>query len=236
MRAGGLACLAAALASGKFAEGAPRIGWALWSGAAVPTAPRATPEEVAQTLAAGAALRKQLGHYLGGMFHFEGEWYWSVDRLHHLETRLAALGLDRTPGQPMLAPFQRESVATGVRAPGATIDYFFSFRSPYSYIALPRVAALARASDAQLRLRYILPMVMRGLPVPREKRLYIVQDCKREADMVGLPFGRIVDPVGSGVERALAVLHHVVPLGLGEAFAESALKGAFADGNRPGVG
>jgi 2-hydroxychromene-2-carboxylate isomerase len=230
MRAGALAGLAAALATGKFAQAAPKIGWALWSGAAVPTAPRASAEEVERRLAEGGALRRKLGHYLGGMFHFEGEMYWSLDRLHHLEARLQALGLDRTPDRPMLAPYQRESVAPAIDARGATVDFWFSFRSPYSYIALKRVADLVAASGATLRLRYILPMVMRGLPVPLEKRLYIMRDCKREADMVGMRFGRAVDPVGKGVERALAVLHRAVGKGQGVAFAHSALQGAFADG------
>jgi 2-hydroxychromene-2-carboxylate isomerase len=230
MRAGALAGLAAAIGSNKFAQAAPKIGWALWSGAAVPTAPRASAEEVERRLAEGAALRRRLGHYLGGMFHFEGEMYWGVDRLHHLEARLQALGFDRKPGEPMLAPYRRESETHAIDARGATVDFWFSFRSPYSYIALKRVADLTAASGAALRLRAILPMVMRGLPAPLEKRLYIMRDCKREADMVGMTFGRTVDPVGAGVERALAVLHRVIGKGQGVAFAHSALQGAFADG------
>jgi 2-hydroxychromene-2-carboxylate isomerase len=48
-------------------------------------------------------------------------------------------------------------------------------------------------------------MVMRGLPVPRAKRLYIVRDVKRCADALGIPFGAIHDPVGDGVLRLLTV-------------------------------
>jgi 2-hydroxychromene-2-carboxylate isomerase len=107
---------------------------------------------------------------------------------------------------------------------------WFSFRSPYSWLAFPRVRRLARHYGAELKLRYILPMVMRGLPVPQRKSLYIVIDTKRQADLVGLPFGPISDPVGPGAERALAVLHHAVPLGLGEEFAELALRAAWAEG------
>ena len=225
-----LAALTAAIRSGNFAEAAPKIGWALWSGAAVPAAPRTTPDDVARALEEGAELRGRLGHYLGAMFYFEGEWYWGVDRLHHLETRLAGMGLDRQAGATGIAPYQRESASPAIDAKGAVVDCFFSFRSPYSYIALPRIARLVRSSGAELRLRYILPMVMRGLPVPTVKRLYIMRDCKREADMVELPFGRTVDPVGKGVERALAVLHRLTLQGTGVAFAESALQGAFADG------
>ena len=164
------------------------------------------------------------------MFYFEGEWYWGVDRLHHLEARLAAAGLDGRAGEPMLAPFQRESASIDVRTPGAIIDYWFSFRSPYSYIALPRVARVAEQCGAELRLRFILPMVMRGLPVPKAKRLYIMRDCKREADATGEVFGTTLDPVGVGVERAIAVLHHAIARGQGAAFAIAALRGSFAQG------
>jgi 2-hydroxychromene-2-carboxylate isomerase len=73
-------------------------------------------------------------------------------------------------------------------------------------------------------------MVMRGLPVPREKSRYIMLDTKREADRVGLPFGKVVDPVGKGVERCIAVLHHAVGLGKGEAFAERALRAIWSEG------
>lgn len=223
--------LAQALADGCFVDAAPMISRALWNGTNLPQSfERSSAQDAAQAMAAGEALRRRLGHYLGAMFHFEGEWYWGLDRLHHLEKRLAAAGFDRRAHGPPLAPAQIEGAGTSEAGRGRTIDFWFSFRSPYSYIAFPRVAQLARASGAQLRLRYILPMVMRGLPVPQVKRLYIVRDCKREADLVGLPFGRIVDPVGKGVERALAVLHRAVAHGKGEAFAEAALAAAFAHG------
>lgn len=66
--------------------------------------------------------------------------------------------------------------------------------------------------------------------MPAIKRMYITLDTKREAESVGLPFGTIIDPVGAGAARALAVLNHAVPLGHGEAFAELGMRAAFADG------
>lgn len=233
--------LVAALEAGRFAERAPALGAALWSGrlerlrdagAADPVPDQARINAVLQQ---GDAERRRLGHYLGAMFYFEGEWYWGVDRLHHLETRLAMLGLDKGPiSDPPLAAYQREALAgdpahlkAGARP---LIEVWFSFRSPYTYIAVPRIVMLARHYGAELRLRCILPMVMRGLPVPAVKRMYIVLDTKREADLLGLPFGRIVDPVGKGAERALAVVFGATALGLSEAFAQAALAGSFAQG------
>lgn len=231
--------LVAALEAGRFAERAPELGAALWSGQIerVWNAGAYAPDQarVDAVLLEGDAERRRLGHYLGAMFYFEGEWYWGVDRLHHLEARLAMLGLDKGPiSDPPLAAYQREQLAGDPAdfktAARPMIEVWFSFRSPYTYIAVPRIVMLAKHYGAELRLRCILPMVMRGLPVPGVKRLYIVLDTKREADLVGLPFGRIVDPVGKGAERALAVVFHATRLGLGEAFAQAALAASFAQG------
>ena len=231
------AILASAIRAGRFIEVALLVGHALWSGDEAALRELAAKGSEAQPGAAAAIAegeneRKRLGHYLGGMFHFEGEWYWGVDRLNHLEERLAGIGLDRAPrGTPMIAPYRDLTLgpvpAGGVRP---VIEYWFSFRSPYSCISFPRMVKLARHYNAELKLRFILPMVMRGLPVPGVKRLYIMLDTKREAERADLPFGTTIDPVGAGAERALAVLHHAVKLGRGEAFAELGLRAAFADG------
>jgi len=227
--------LAPVLGSIGFADAAVAVGRALWTGdgatlsaATNGTSPAPKTDAV---LARGAAERKRLGHYLSAMFHFEGEWYWGVDRLGHLEERLAGMGRDSALWAPDLARFRDMRLGPVPPNPKpATIEVWFSFRSPYSWIAFPRVRKLARHYGARLELRFILPMVMRGLPVPPVKRMYITLDTKREADRVDLPYGCIVDPVGAGAARALAVLHHAIPLGCGEEFAELGMRAAFADG------
>jgi 2-hydroxychromene-2-carboxylate isomerase len=188
-------------------------------------------------LAEGAALRKKLGHYLGGTLYFEGEWYWGVDRLHYLEARLAESGLRVTPHEkqppvPFIVPprelqFQPIKVTA---SPRPVIHFYCSLRSPYTYLAARRVRELATHYGAELQLRFVLPMVMRGLPVPLPKRLYILRDTKREADRLGQPFGTVVDPVGKPVENGLALLHAAVQTGRGSAFLESFLTGVFAQG------
>jgi 2-hydroxychromene-2-carboxylate isomerase len=45
-----------------------------------------------------------------------------------------------------------------------------------------------------------------------------------------MPFGTVVDPVGRGAERGLAVLHHAIQAGNGIEFVESFLRGVFAEG------
>jgi len=227
------AALDAAIADNAFASAAGEIGQALWRGDRHAIARRATaaPERVASALREGEALRATLGHYLGATFCYGGEWYWGVDRLHYLEERLRAEGLAVRGDCAPIAPV-REVTFAGTRRDGrpAVLDFFCSLRSPYTYLAVPRVRRLAAHYGATLRLRFVLPMVMRGLPVPRAKRLYILSDTKREADRLGMRFGRVVDPVGRPVERGLAVLHRAIGAGNGEAFLESFLQGVFAEG------
>lgn len=183
--------------------------------------------DAAAALADGKALREKLGHYLSAMFYFEGEWYWGLDRLPYLEQRLQPFSHRK------VAPFVTRLEAAMQPGPlnrRPLLDLYLSFRSPYSWIVLPRVIALAKLYDARLRLRFVLPMVMRGLPIPDAKRFYIVSDTKREAERIGLPFGLIADPVGKPTERGLAVLHHAIQQDKGEAFAVSFMRGVFAEG------
>jgi 2-hydroxychromene-2-carboxylate isomerase len=210
----------ASLSPDAFADAAARLGALLWSGAPIPAG--GGNRETA--LADGAAALAGAGHYLPAVFAFEGECYWGVDRLPHLEARLAPM---RVANAPVVQ--QLEASDAGGDARGAELHFFLSFRSPYTHIAAARVRRLAERWNARLVLRPVLPMVMRGLAVPLAKRMYIVRDTKREAERLGIDFGKMRDPVGPGVERGLAVLHRAIALGRGPAFAESFLAGAFAE-------
>jgi 2-hydroxychromene-2-carboxylate isomerase len=240
-----LVAAAEAAEAGRFVASAATLTRAAWesartaapsNGATVATMASAAATAVATDptvtahLAASAALRHRLGHYLGATFHLDGEWYWGIDRLHHLERRLQDLGAARagTSGL-MFEPGADPAGPVIARHPGP-IEFWFSLRSPYSAIAAPRVLALARQAGVPLRLRGLLPMVMRGLPVPRAKRTYIAADAAREAFVRGIPFGRLVDPVGRPVERGLALMHHAQAEGLGEAFLLSFMRGTWAEG------
>jgi len=157
-----------------------------------------------QRLQANAARRAKLGHYLPAMWQYRGEWFWALDRLEFLQARLAATGALRDAA-PLshCAPAQLPEPAA---AAGTPLEFWYSFRSPYSYVAAVQLLRLrAGGWRPPLQVRPVLPMVMRGLPVPRIKRLYIVRDVQRCADAQDIPFGRIHDPVGEGVLRLLTV-------------------------------
>jgi 2-hydroxychromene-2-carboxylate isomerase len=221
--------LIAAIQAGTFIELAPKISTALWLGDAkaleqiMKSLPSVSAQQASAAVEAGNARRTRLGHYLGAMFYYEGEFYWGIDRLHHLEARLGTMIPIMPPREPLLG-----SVPHFSHPP--EIDFWFSIRSPYSWLAFPRMVTLARHYGAKLNLTFVLPMVMRGLPVPGMKRRYILFDNVREAHRLGLPFGPIIDPVGPGAERALAVLNHAIPAGKGADFAHAALVGCWSQG------
>jgi len=85
------------------------------------------------------------------------------------------------------------------------VDFYFSYRSPYSYLAAPRAFALPGRYEIDLRFRGVMPMAMRGQAVPQAKRLHTVRDTAREAARLGMPFGPVWDPIGDGAKRCLAI-------------------------------
>jgi 2-hydroxychromene-2-carboxylate isomerase len=229
--------LAPAIAGGSFLELAPRVGAALWRGE------RSRLESIARevgvtdlaaaqaALAAGSRLRERLGHYLGAMLHYGGEWYWGVDRLGHLERRLCALGLLRKRTDAFIAPrpdpSREPALASRERL---ALEFYPSLRSPYTAIVMDRVLALPRRLPVELVLRPVLPMVMRGLPVPREKQLYITLDTKREAEDARVAFGRVCDPVGRPVERCFSLHPWAASRGRAGELLRAFTEASFAEG------
>ena len=230
--------LVAAVQDGTFIEAAGEISTCLWSdppslfsmGRSGGPLRAVDPSAVSSHVAASNALRQQLGHYLGATFFYAGEWYWGIDRLHHLERRLQDLGAQRLGVQDLMFPPDADLSGPVSLASPLPIDFFFSFRSPYSAIVAPRVFELGRRTGAPVRLRFVLPMVMRGLPVPREKRTYISLDAAREAHARGTPFGRLNDPVGRPTERGLSLIPIAEQMGCAEAYVLSFMHGVWAEG------
>lgn len=157
-------------------------------------------------------LRRE-GHYQAAVVTLDGEHFQGAFRLSHVRERL---------GQKV------ETVAPVVAAP-TKITLFFSFRSPYSYLALVRLLRLRETGPLEITLRPVLPLVMRGLPVPSSKRTYIVRDAAREARRHGIPFGHICDPVGVGVERCLALYVYAESEGKGLVLAEHVARAIWSE-------
>lgn len=179
----------------------------------------------------------ELGHYNTAMLHYAGEWFWGIDRLHYLIERLDQLGAAKEQGlAPRIASIRQVmEPSLPVRPPAAgrelpPMELFHSFRSPYSYLSLTRFYRIADAFGVDLEIRPVMPMVMRGMQVPRPKLKYIVADATREARRLGIPFGRMADPVGAGVERLMAAFHYAKAERRERDFAVAAGRAVWAKG------
>ena len=160
-------------------------------------------------------LLRKMGHYNCATMHYAGEWYWGVDRLHYLIERFDQQGLNRFKEPiPELASLQQAMqlkvpVTQPVKAASLPpLEMYYSFRSPYAYLALARTYEIADAFGLKLEVKPVLPMVMRGLKVPKAKLLYIVKDANREAERLEVPFGNVADSVGEGAERCIAAFYY----------------------------
>jgi 2-hydroxychromene-2-carboxylate isomerase len=184
---------------------------------------------IAKLLAANDRRRRALGHYLPAMWQFDGDWFWGLDRFDFLE--------DRLRGHALLAGDEPLSVLEPAKAnlptfdgPLPKLEFFFSFRSPYSYLAALEMQRFHAEWPSGVEVRPLLPMAMRGITISKLKQLYTLRDVKRVADQKGVDFGRAVDPLGEGARRCLQVF----PLAEGTQqqldFLASAARGVWAEG------
>lgn len=87
---------------------------------------------------------------------------------------------------------------SGDSAPG--VDVYWSFRSPYSYLATPRLRAMAGAWHVPFRLRPVYPIAVRVRGFFKQARAqwlpYLLTDVVRLADYLGMPIGPLdPDPI-----------------------------------------
>lgn len=103
-------------------------------------------------------------------------------------------------------------------------DYYFSFRSPYSYLSTPQVEALIARYDILPRMRIVLPIALR---IPGFFKSvnplwppYLLRDTFRIAQMHAIPYrwprpDPIVMDIGSGeVAAEQPYIHRVSRLGV----------------------
>lgn len=71
------------------------------------------------------------------------------------------------------------------------VDLYWSFRSPYSYLVVPRLLELERDFDAHVNVRPVLPIAVRQPEFFANSDplwfSYLMRDCVRSAEFAGLP-------------------------------------------------
>ena len=72
-----------------------------------------------------------------------------------------------------------------------TVDLYWSFRSPYSYLVTPRLIELERDWDAQINVRVVRPIAVRQPDFFANADPlwtgYLMRDCQRSAEFAGMP-------------------------------------------------
>src|SRR5712692_5963443 len=81
-----------------------------------------------------------------------------------------------------------------------SVDLFFSFRSPYSYLALPKTLKLVADYDATVNLRPVYPLAVRVPGFFKRTKpqclLGVGFDCGRVAQHENIPYrGPLPDPI-----------------------------------------
>ncbi len=73
-----------------------------------------------------------------------------------------------------------------------TVDLYWSFRSPYSYLLTPRLVELERDWQATVNVRVVRPIAVRQPDFFANADplwfSYLMRDCHRSAEYLGLPF------------------------------------------------
>jgi len=105
-----------------------------------------------------------------------------------------------------------------------TFDYYFSFRSPYSYLSAPQVEALLERYDMSPRMRFVTPIAIR---IPGFFKSvnplwppYLLRDTFRISQMHDIPYrwpkpDPIVMDIGSGdVADEQPYIHRVTRMGV----------------------
>ncbi len=151
---------------------------------------------------------RKINGYLSASIFFEGESYWGLDRLYHLEKRI----LQEYKNDSDKPYFNRQNKTSSNISPPTVkpqvLTMYFSIRSPYSYLGLEKAISLATRFNLELEVKVVLPMLMRGLAVPADKKWYIFHDTKREAKAAKIEYGFVADPLGQGVKNCYAILEY----------------------------
>lgn len=176
------------------------------------------------------------GHYLPASIFLAGQWFVGIDRLEHLEKRLSAFDLENNDSEPvyqknylaLVEQSDNDLVADKIK--DDQLEAFISLRSPYSYIGLLQAEKLSLHYGVPLKIKPLLPLVMRGLTITKNKQRYVVFDASREAQKLDIPFTGIADPLGQGIINVYQVFSYAEQEGKGLKFIKSAFNAIYVDG------
>ena len=172
-------------------------------------------ETILSTISNNELKRDEVEAYMGSTFSYEGELYWGVDRLDHLEHRLKDLGLKKNLDTNDVSERKKTNTSDIPKHSNIELEFYPSLNSPYTSISLERVKLLQSNYPIKIITKPVLPMLMRNMTIPRYKARYIFRDTAREAKKYDVPFGKVISPLGKPAERAYSLFPWVDQQGQG---------------------
>ncbi len=190
----------------------------------------ASDKEVSDKLHHGNEIRNNCDYYFGSAFYYEKELYWGVDRLNHLETRLAELGAKKTTDNEFICNLKTTAPSELHSDKKLALTYYPSLNSPYTFVSAKRVKKLAKEYPINLITKPVLPMLMRMMVIPTFKAKYIISDAAREGRKYGYEMKSIYSPIGKPARLAYSLFPIIDSLGKGFEYIDGLLKASFQDG------
>ena len=192
----------------------------VWSGnelalEALMTEKTMSEETTHATISSNEQKRDEVEAYMGSTFSYEGELYWGVDRLDHLEHRLKDLGLKRNVDTNYVSERKKTNTSDIPNHSNIELEFYPSLNSPYTSISLERIKLLQSNYPIKIITKPVLPMLMRNMTIPRYKARYIFRDTAREAKKYDVPFGKVISPLGKPAERAYSLFPWIDQQGQG---------------------
>ena len=175
------------------------------------------------------------GQVKSAQLYYQGEWYWGLDDLSDLGDRLTAIGLNQLLHQFQLnsdSIYQDndylindwEQLAT-IRTQKYSLDYFFRFDDPLSYIYLTPLIALAEHYQLKLQLKPILNHAVSPIEWHTQLHRYA-----RLAEKYRLAFGEVCLPNEQGINICCALFHYGQQHGNADKITQALLTAIWAEG------
>ena len=219
----------------NFASIAKEVSSALWQGQEeklkeLNKSFSASDKEVRDKLNHGNEIRNNCDYYFGSAFYYEKELYWGVDRLNHLETRLAELGAKKTTNNEFICNLNTTAPSELHSDKKLALTFYPSLNSPYTFVSAKRVKELEKEYPINLITKPVLPMLMRMMVIPTFKAKYIISDAAREGRKYGYEMKSIYSPIGKPARLAYSLFPIIDSLGKGFEYIDELLKASFQDG------
>jgi len=174
------------------------------------------------------------GHYLPAAMFFAGNWFIGIDRLAHLERRLNTLQLNKSMNENSDSPvrYSANALTFEKRVNEQLIDecqIFISLRSPYSYLGFIKAKRLANHYQVSLKIRPLVPLMMRGLRLTNNKQKYIIDDAIREALQADIPFSATTCLTEKGIINCYQVFAYAEQQGKSSDYIEAIFKAIYVN-------